>query len=245
MNILREVRRVRQKSMPVRIIFVLAFCVIFIVTTYAWFSTQKDAKFKGLEGKTTAWDVSYFVNSDENEMLDKTAVFTIEELYPGMPSREDLVNIYNIGEASTAITYEVISVKVFGQEVLSQLNITTEAITENEYKTTIFSGGTTYPFNISYTYDKTKLIGQYEEGGEYEDSAHATIKFNVDWTYKGNGTVDENLAKDVLDTQFGKDAYTYYQDSENDPSKAIEIQVKITSSMIHPDDDPDYPYDKN
>ena len=37
-----------------------------------------------------------------------------------------------------------------------------------------------------------------------------------------------------LDTKFGKEAYAYYQDSANDPSKAVEVQVKITSSRIHP-----------
>ena len=253
MNILREFRRVNKRSMPLRIILLLGFCVIFIVTTYAWFSTQKNVKFQGLEADTTAWDISYYINSDENEILDKTAVFTIEQLYPGMPEREDLVHIYNMGKASTEIQYEVISLKVFGKEVLSQLDIATETITETDedgvetvtYKTPIFSGDTVYPFEINYTYDKTKLIGQYEEGGEYEDSAQAAFKFHVNWTYEGNGTATENLAKDVLDTQFGKNAYAYYQDEANDPSKAIEIKVRITSTMIHPDDDQDYPYDSN
>lgn len=58
------------------------------------------------------------------------------------------------------------------------------------------------------------------------------MKLNVSWTYQGNGTEDENLAKDVLDTKFGKDAYNYYQNEQNDPLKAIEVVVRITSSML-------------
>ena len=50
MNVLREVRRFKHKSMPLRIISILMFCVISIVTTYAWFSSQKDVKLGGLEG---------------------------------------------------------------------------------------------------------------------------------------------------------------------------------------------------
>lgn len=250
MNILREVRRGSNKSMPVRIILLVSFCVIFVVTTYAWFSTQKDVKFQGLTGYTTEWDVSYYVK--ENEILDKTTVFTIEQLYPGMPPREDIVNIYNLGKASSVINYELVSVKVFGQEVLSELSTPTQIITETDengvetvtYKIDIFKGDTVYPFSISYTYDKLKLIGQYEEGGQYEDSAQGTMKFNVNWTYEGDGTDVENLAKDVLDTKFGKDAYAYYQDEDSDPSKAIEVKVRITSKMVHPDDDPDYPYER-
>jgi len=225
MNILREVRRVSNKSMPVRIILLLAFCVIFVVTTYAWFSTQKDVTLGGLSAEVTSWDVSYYVNQEGNEFLDKTAVFTIEQLYPGMPNREDVVHIYNIGKSSTNITYELISVKVFGQEVLNELDIGVSGNTR-----TIFSADTEYPFNISYTYDKNYLEDEYVDQTSTPNSK-ATFKFNVSWPYEGQGTEDENLAKDLLDTKFGKDAYAYYKNEANDPTKAIEIQVKITSSL--------------
>lgn len=258
MNILREVRRASNKSMPIRILLLSTFCVIFVVTTYAWFSTQRNIELGGLKGYTTAWDVSYYVNSDENQILDETAVFTIDEMYPGMPNREDIVHVYNIGKASTNITYELISVKVFGQEVLTNDEngeqvlevhktdengeevIETVPVTINGKTTNVFSGDTEYPFNVSFTYDKNKLIGQYEEGGEYEASAHAVVRFNTSWAYEGTGTDVEKLARDVLDTKFGKAAYKYYQNNET--TSAIEVKVKITSSMIHPKDDPDYPY---
>ena len=103
MNILREFRRVKEKNMTTRIRLLLTFSMIFIVTTYAWFSTQKNVDIGGLTGDVTGWDVSYFVNSDQSEILDEIAVFTIDEFYPGMPEREDVVHIYNRGEASSAI----------------------------------------------------------------------------------------------------------------------------------------------
>ena len=235
MNILREARRAKEKSMATRIKLLLIFSVIFIVNTYAWFGIDKDVKIKGLDGDVTSWDVSYYINNEENEILNEIAVFTIDELYPGMPEREDVVHIYNMGTSSTNIEYELISVKVFGQEVLSELDLQREGNT-----TTIFSGDTQvsesvqkYPFNISYTYDKDYLKDKYVDDTTTPQS-HATFRFNVNWAYQINGTEDENIAKDALDTQFGKKAYAYYQDEANDPSKAIEIKVKITSSMIHP-----------
>ena len=231
MNILREVRRANNKSMPVRIILLLSFSVIFIVTTYAWFSAQKDVKFGGLEGEVTSWDVSYYINEEENQTLDTIETFTIDQLYPGMPQREDFVHIYNIGEASTDINYQLVSVKVFGQEVVNQLDIGVDGNTRY-----IFSGDTNYPFTISYSYDKDYLKNKYVDD-ETTPQSKATFKFTVDWQYEGEGTDAENLAKDILDTQFGKDAYAYYQDEANDPAKAIEIQVRITSSMIHPSKD--------
>lgn len=239
MNILREVRRANQKSMPVRIMLLLIFCVIFVVTTYAWFSTQKNLTLQSIEGKVTPWDISYYVNEDTNEKLDEIAVFTIEDLFPGMYDRYDLVHIYNKGTTSTNITYDLISVKVFGQEVLSQLQTDGE-IQKTGNTTNIFSKDTQYPFNVSFTYDSTKLIGEYVDDTT-TPNAHATFRFDVSWDYEGSGTAEQNLAKDVLDTKFGKDAYAYYQDSANDPTKAIEITVKITSRMVHPSVDPDHP----
>lgn len=232
MNILREVRRASNKSMPIRIILLLTFCVISIVATYAWFSTQKNVTLGGLKGSVTPWDVNYYV--DDKQILDKVATFTIEELYPGMPDREDIVNIYNIAETSTDIDYQLVSVKVFGQEVLSELDIGVQGNT-----TTIFSADTDYPFKISYTYDRDYMTGAYnfDDPDAAPEKSHATFKFNVSWTYEGAGTDEENLAKDVLDTKFGKDAYQYYKNEENDPSKAIEVKVRITSKMIHPNDE--------
>ena len=240
MNILREYRRVKKKSMAARISLIFTFSVILIINTYAWFGINQPGTIKGLRGETTAWDVAYYINEDEKLYLDEVATFTIDELYPGMPLREDIVNIYNLGTASTNIEYELISVKVFGQEVLGQLRADNKLITSGN-TTTIFSGDREisediqqYPFKISYTYDKDYLKGQYVDD-ETTPNAHATFKFNVNWTYDiPEGTEDENIAKDALDTQFGKDAYAYYQDEANDPTKAIEIKVKITSSMIHP-----------
>lgn len=232
MNILREVRRVQEKSLATRIKLLLSFSVIFIITTYAWYASDKDIELKGLEGDVTSWDVSYYVNEDENEILNQIAVFTIDEFYPGMPDREDVVHIYNVGTSSTSITYELVSIKVFGREVLSELRTAGEIQTTGN-TTNLFSGETAYPFNISYTYDKDYLNGKYQDD-EATPNAVATFKFNVNWDYIGDGDADANLAKDMLDTQFGKQAYEYYGDESNDESKAVEIKVKITSNRIHP-----------
>ena len=228
MNILREFRRAKKKSMATRIRLISIFSVILIVNTYAWWSAYKDVKLKGLEGQVTSWDVAYYV--DDKEIFDQDVTFTIDELYPGMPNREDVVHIYNMGTTSTKIKYELISIKVFGQDVLDQLQAD-GGIQTSGNTTNLFADDTAYPFNISYTYDKTRLDGKYVDD-ESTPNAGATFKFNASWIYEGTGTSEENEAKDILDTKFGKDAYSYYQNDENDSTKAIEITVKITSEII-------------
>lgn len=242
MNILREYRRVKKKSMPARISLIFTFSVILIINTYAWFGIGEPVELGGLEAEVTSWDVAYFDNESKNQLLDEIAPLTIDELYPGMPDREDVINIYNWGEASTSITFELISVKVFGQEVLPQLRADNKIVTTGN-TTTIFSGDTSisedspqYPFEISYTYDKDYLEGQYVDETN-TPNAHGIFKYNVKWNYDIAGSDEENAAKDALDTQFGKDAYAYYQDEANDPTKAIEVKVRVTSSMIHPSEE--------
>lgn len=230
MNILREFRRSARKSKIVRVRLILIFAVILIVNTYAWFNIDKELKLGGIENKTIPWDVTYYV--DGKEIFDQDVTFTIDELYPGMSEREQTVHIYNLSTTSSSIKYELKSVKVFGQEVLEQLKAD-GVIHTNGNTTNIFGDDSVYPFDITYTYDKTRIDGEYVDDAT-TPQAGATFKYNLNWEYEGIGQESENLAKDILDTKFGKDAYAFYKDEANDPSKAIEITVKITSSMIPP-----------
>lgn len=230
MNILREVRRINKKSVPVRITLLLVFSVILIVNTYAWFQINQEMKLGGLEADVTPWDVSYYVNNDENEILDQTAIFTIDELYPGMPEKEDVVHIYNLGETSTSIKCEVMSIKLFGEEIIDQVKAENEIVTEG-MTTSILADKTKYPFNITYTADRLRLDGVYVDNTT-TPNANATIKFNANWTYEEGNNDAEKQTKDMLDTEFGKNAYEFYQNSDNDSKKAIEIMVRITSSML-------------
>ena len=233
MNILREFRRAKRKSIATRIRLVLLFSVILIVNTYAWWSSTKDVKLSSLEADVTSWDVAYYVNEDENEILDQMANFTIDELYPGMPNREDVAHIYNIGKTGTNIKYELVSVKVFGEEILEQLKANGSIVTEGN-TTHIFSDDSQYPFDVSYTFDKTSLSGKYVDDNT-TPNAVATFKYNVNWEYEAGSTDAEKLQKDTIDTVFGKNAYKFYQNAENDSKKALEINVKITSSINRED----------
>lgn len=228
MNILREIRRAKKRSVPARILLISIFSVILIINTYAWFNSNEPVKLNGLEADVTPWDVRYYV--DDKEILDENVTFTIDELYPGMPDREDTVRIYNMAVTGTAISYELTSVKVFGQEILNELK-ESNAIKYEGNTVQIFADDTRFPFNISYSYDRSRLEGEYIDD-ETTPNAGATFNFNANWDYQVEGSESEKLIRDMLDTQFGKDAYSYYQNEENNPAKAIEITVKITSSMI-------------
>lgn len=227
MNILREIRRTKEKSMPIRIILTLMFCVIFIVNTYAWFGLNQSVNLTGISGEVTSWDIAYDI--EDGETLDKTATFVIDELYPGMTENQDVVRICNKGGSITTIDYELLSVKVFGVEILDELKANQE-ITTNGNTTNIFSTDANYPFDISYTYGSNYLQGQYIDD-ETTPSAVTTFKFNVSWPYTEGTTEEETAAKDILDTRFGIKAYDYYE-LGNDKHSAVEVKVRITSEVL-------------
>ena len=101
MNILREFRRAKKRSVASRVRLVMIFSVILIVNTYAWFNINEAVKLNGLEADITPWDVTYYV--EDKEVLDEDYTFTIDELYPGMPNREDTVHIRNLSTTSSKI----------------------------------------------------------------------------------------------------------------------------------------------
>lgn len=236
MNILRELRRTSKKSMSARIRLICLFSVVLIINTYAWWSINKDVELNSIQAEVEFWDVAYVV--DNNHVLNETTTFEVDQVYPGMPDYEDYVHIYNMGDGNTKIECTIESIKIFGQDVLEELETNNE-IKEEGDTVTLFVNDTKYPFCISYTYDRN-LIGKYEYGeyvngvftdkkdsnGKYgyqtNNTSVGTLVFNINWEYEGG--------QDELDTQMGQKAYEYYKNAEDSDGKAIEISIKITSS---------------
>ena len=115
MNILREIRRISQKSKRKRIILIVLLCVTLLSSSYAWFAATKTTTLNGLSGQVNSWDVS------DTEVIDKEVSFDLSTIYPTMPTYEQNLHIYNLGEKGANIKLEIISVKLFGEEILDSL----------------------------------------------------------------------------------------------------------------------------
>lgn len=218
MNILRELRRIKSKSLMKRICLTLIFSVILLINTYAWWKIDNEVEIKNLEANVTSWDVQYFVN--DTEILEETVKLSIKEFFPGMLNHTEKVNIYNVGEASTSIKYEITSVKLFGKEILDEL-IQNNEIEYQENSVKLFTNKEKYPFDISCSFDKTRIEGNYLE--QQNTNSVATMNFNASWEYEGNNKID---------TEYGKKAYEYYQNNEAEDNETLEVYIKITSSRI-------------
>lgn len=217
MNVFRELRKINSRNVIIKTRLICIFSFMLIVSSYAWFLTIREVEISGIEGKVVGWDVEYYI--DEN-MVENEYTFTTQDFYPGMENISETVKIYNTGETASNIDFEIVSVKMFGEEIYQQL-LTDNEITKTANQIKLFDNAEKYPFNISYTLDKTYLPDQYID--ETSTNAIATMNLNISWEYDGT------TQKDILDTEFGSKAYNYYK-LNPDATEVLEIKMKITAS---------------
>ena len=62
MNVLRELRKFKTKSALAKIRILILLAVMLIVSTYAWFSVEKDVSVSNIRGVVTEWDVEYSID---------------------------------------------------------------------------------------------------------------------------------------------------------------------------------------
>lgn len=218
MNILRELRKFKRKSVLVKLQVLLLFSIMLIASTYAWWRLP-EVDVNNLQGTIETWDIEY--NIDDNEILDEEVTISVDDFQPGMIDFEKTISIRNKGTKPTNITYEVTSVKLFGEEVLTQLQENNEIkLAGNTVNLFVNSEEQKYPFNICYTYDKKYIEGKYVDD-ETTPYATAKLKIYASWEYE-KGT-------DSLDTSIGQRAYDYYADPNNNPEEALQFTIKINS----------------
>ena len=178
MKILRVLRRRK-----IKLSFIFLLLLVFIVNTYAWMRTDKNADAGNLLLDVDDWSVAFIV--DDEEIQTEQYTFEIPEFHPGIAPIEKQIDVYNIGEANSFIKYEITEIYLYGEQIykieqgegenakLIPETIATETVDANGRKTanlfgnntaTIFDDENTKysfslryptPFTISYTYDKT------------------------------------------------------------------------------------------
>lgn len=220
MNILREIRKFRQRSLKAKIILLFIFTTMLIVNTYAWFVTTKDVSTSGLTGEVNPWNVEFFIRGEE---VKESYTFSIDKLYPGMEEFNDNIYIRNSEERKSSIKYKITSVKLFGEEIIESLKEENEIVEQNK-TIKVFSNKSKYPFTVTCTYDKNEVVGKYENE-EKTPNAFAVANLKIEWNYENR--------TDELDTSIAKDSYDYYQNYQSGNEgvvSALQIVLQIEAS---------------
>lgn len=229
MNVLRELRKFKTKSALAKIRILILLAVMLIVSTYAWFSVEKDVNVGNIRGVVTEWDVEYSI--DDVAITTEEIVIACDEFYPGMPRFEKTISTTNKTDTGADIKYEIVSVRIFGVEKLQDLTDTGNIEIDEDSKTIKVFTTEDYPFDAWLSYD-TNVIG-----GEDSENSHAEATVFAEWTHYRSSATKTEAENNSLDTYYGEEAYAYYQNEElSEQYSPIEITFKITSAregMLH------------
>lgn len=234
MNVLRELRKFKTKSAMAKIRVLILLAVMLVVSSYAWMTLRKDVEVGNLQGVVESWEVEYSING---EKVEEEVTIAIDEFYPGAYVDEDgdgsdwytkTIAIKNMAAEPTTLKYEIISVKLFGNEVYAKDGINQIGVDylNADKKINLFTDKVTYPFYLWCDYTSSWL-----EGGKFVDEATTPNRI-AKFTIKAYWPYDTGAAYNSADTTLGERAFTYYSTPNPDGSEkehALLITLKIST----------------
>jgi len=175
----------------------------FIFTTLAWFA------FSGLSKVSTDMDVKawYIQLSKNGEPTSNNITITVPQLYPGMNTVEEIINLQNLGDSIAQVKYEIVSARILDENVHERV-VDGEKITSSELEDVLSHE---YPFHINITVGKNYLL----TGEDQTD-----FKVSVSWPL--------DSGDDDFDTEWGNKAYDF---QKNSSFSAIKIDIKLTAEQ--------------
>ena len=170
----------------------------FISITLAWFA------YSGLITTSTIIDVkSWLIQFDKNgDIVSNEIVIPLFQIYPGMETTSETINIKNMGDSDADLSYEIVSARVLDKYI--------ESNGEKGYVEDQLSQA--YPFHINISLSDT-FVNAHDGTGEFVIS--------VSWPL--------DSGQDDKDNDWGNDSYQYYQNNPDSP--AIEVQINLKASQ--------------
>lgn len=200
----------------ISLIFVVAS---FIFTTLAWFA------YSGLSKVSTDMDVKawYIELSKNGDPASNHITITVPQLYPGMNTVEETINLKNLGDSIAQVDYEIVSARILDLEGHNYV-VNEETLTSDKVEDVISHE---YPFHINMNLGKNYLL---------TDGDETDFKVSVSWPL--------DSGDDEFDTEWGNKAYDFQKNEKakanNDKSytaaSAIKIEIKVTAEQYIADD---------
>lgn len=182
----------------------LVFIVVsFISVTLAWFAYSGLAKVSTEIG-VKAW---YIELNKDGQKVSNDIVISLSQIYPGMDTVDEMVNIKNSGDSDAQIKYSIVSARLLGN---AKDNYTINGTTvKSDYVEDLLSHE--YPFHININLNKGYILAGEE----------SSFEVSVSWPLDS----DNN----ELDSLWGTDAYNFQKSEE--ASKAVDENYQIRPSI--------------
>ena len=199
-----------------KIVLLLLLFFGFASTSFAWFIYNKTVDMS-IHGHVKSWDVVI------GEGEEGTHEFKISDLYPGMDSSTDKINIVNNGEVSADLSINIKSITLFG-----------EVQSEDDYQVTVSADGRVftiegYPFDLHFEIADKQIAS----------NGVSQLSFELVWDYENDeaecmvtddtGTYNKC---DREDTELGEKSYEFSSNPDNaqESSLVIELTIDIVQS---------------
>ena len=179
----------------------------FIFTTFAWFA------YSGLRSVSTEIDVKtwHIELTKSNETINNNIVISLDNVYPGMETVDEIINIQNQGDSDAKLSYKIISSRILNSEIDGQ------ALENNEMLSDSLSHE--YPFHLNIDLSKRYISA----GGD-----SSTFEVSVSWPL--------DSGNDDVDSLWGTNAYNFQNEERtkknNNPEYVQRPAVQLVISIM-------------
>ena len=196
-----------KKYLKINMIPIVFIAASFIFTTFAWFA------YSGLRNVSTEIDVKawYIELSKSGEVVTNDIVITLDDVYPGMETVHEVVNIENKGDSDARLRYEILSARILDTDLSGDTSETVGLLED-----TLSHG---YPFHVNIDLSKHYISSNGDS---------STFEVSVSWPL--------DSGNDSLDSTWGMNSYNFQQNeqdlSESDQTYTPRPAVQIVISVI-------------
>lgn len=198
-------KRKYKSYLKFNLVTLVLVAISFISITFAWFAYSAIANVKTVVD-VKAWYVELTKGEDTKPLYNNVPI-SLDNIYPGMETKTEIVNIKNYGDSDAELSYSIKSARILGDNadnyVVDDINVT------SNYVEDILSHE--YPFHININVSKKYIISK---------TGTATFEISISWPL--------DSGDNSSDSSWGMKAYEFERD-ETIP--AIEIMINLSAKQ--------------
>lgn len=195
-----KLKKRRRSYLKLNIMSLFFTAVSFISVTLAWFA------YSGLVTTQTEVNVkAWYIEFNKNgKSVSNNIVISLNDIYPGMETKSEVIDIKNSGDSSASIAYKIKAIRILGNEI---------DVSDPEFSQDKISHF--YPFHINMALSNT-----------FADANDGTGNFSVSVSWPLDSNNDEK------DTEYGTLAYEFQKNEEAKFAKDSSYQKKSAIEVV-------------
>ena len=189
---------------------IIILIVLLAGNSFAWFIYSQQVE-GNVNVHVRSWKV---VLESSSQPITTTYDVKVDNMYPGMANFSQSIQVYNKSEMAADINYTILEMKILDTTTITKEGTLEQGGTLNGTEITsselISKLNTDYPFKISFDIANSTIDA---ETGE------SNFTINVVWPFESGN--------DILDTEWGNNAYTYKTNNPTLPSITMKVKLSV------------------